>query len=115
MSPDTAARVLGVAPPRLAGCTSRAQAERALEAWKADVVGAAWRREVQLCHPDRATGEADRQAREARCRKVNTARDVLRGVRLVPRPRRPATRVVIYSSVGAGTATTGTTTGGWRW
>lgn len=104
MSPAEAAGLLGVEPPDVSGCRSVAEAEAQLEEWHRVVVAAAWRREVRLAHPDRATSEQDRVVRERRTRRLNVARDVLREVRVVvlTRAREQATSVRFYWSPAEG-------------
>lgn len=118
MTPPEAGRLLGVSPPDLSRCRSLAEAEDAVQAWKDTVVKAAWRREVTKHHPDRATSDADREARTIATAKLNAAREVLNEVRAVRQVSRPALQVVIVSfggRVGFGSTPAATTTAGWPW
>jgi curved DNA-binding protein CbpA len=42
-----------------------------------EVINAAWRRQIRLCHPDHATDDADRERRLAKSIALNQAHDIL--------------------------------------
>lgn len=121
-----AGQLLGVEPPILRGSVSMADAAARVQKWKDDVLQAAWKREVRIWHPDRATSDEDRAKRNRMTQAINVARDILLEVkakRIQPRPGL-SMRVMVYGGPAGGSTydpfggQTSTTTGGspfwWR-